>query len=134
MGWTLQDGARLDGAVRRDVGITWNWAEAGRGALRGLLAAVIMLAVDLVLGMAFAIATIPVAMLGVPPQRRRRLRLGLVGLAFAVSSRLGSVLGLWEVVAVAALTGLAYAGVLVSMPRPAPGCSRRCCCQPPPSG
>ena len=62
--------------MRREAGTTWNWAEAGRGALCALPATVIMLAVDLVLGMAFAIATIPVAMLGVPPRRRRRLRLG----------------------------------------------------------
>jgi hypothetical protein len=78
-----------------------------------------MLGVDLILGMAFAMATLPAAMLGVPPDRRRRPRLGLVGLGFAVSYGLGSVLGLWEVAAVPALTALAFAGVLFSVRKPA---------------
>jgi hypothetical protein len=78
-----------------------------------------MLTVDLTLGMAFAIVTLPVAMLGVPPHRRQRPRLGLVGLGFTVSYALGSVLGLWAVAAVAALTVLAFAGVLFSVRKPA---------------
>jgi hypothetical protein len=106
-------------AVRREVGITWDWAEAGRGALCAVPAAVILVTVDVSLGMVFAIATLPVAMLGVPPQRRQRPRLGLVGLGFAASYALGSVLGLWEVAAVAALTVLAFAGVLFSVRKPA---------------
>lgn len=73
------------GAVGREAGITWDWAEAGRGALTALPAAVIMLAVDVSLGVVFALGTLPVAMLGVPPHRARRPRLGLAGLAFAVS-------------------------------------------------
>jgi hypothetical protein len=105
--------------VRHEVGITWNWAEAGRGAVCALPAAVILLAVDVSLGMVFAIATLPVAMLGVPPQRRQRPRLGLVGLAFAVSYGLGSVLGLWQVAAVAALTVLAFARVWFGVRKPA---------------
>jgi hypothetical protein len=105
--------------VRRQVGITWDWAEAGRGLLCALPGAVILLAVDVSLGMGFAIATLPVALLGVPPQPGRRVRLGLVGLAFAGSYGLGSVLGRWEVAAVAALTVLAFAAVLVSVRRPA---------------
>jgi hypothetical protein len=105
--------------VRGEVGITWDWAGAGRGVLCALPAAVVLLAVDVTLGMAFAIATQPVAMLGVPPRRRQRLRLGLVGLGFAVSYALGSVVGLWEVAAVAALTVLAVAGVLFSVRKPA---------------
>ena len=74
-------------------GITWVCADAGRGVVCALPAAAILLAVDVSLGMAFAIATLPVAMLGVPPKRRGRLRLGLVGLAFAGSYALVSVVG-----------------------------------------
>ena len=50
--------------MQHQVGITWDWAEAGRGAVCALPAAVILLAVDVSLGMVFAIATLPVAMLG----------------------------------------------------------------------
>jgi len=104
--------------ARHWAGITWDRAEAGRGTLCALPAAVIIPAVDVTLGMVFAIATLPVAMLGVPPQRGKRPRLGLVGLAFAVSYALGSVTGLQHVVAVAALTLLAFAGVLFSVRKP----------------
>jgi hypothetical protein len=107
------------GAVGDDAGITWDWAEAGRGALTALPAAVILLAVNISLGIVFALGTLPVAMLGVPPQRDRRPRLALAGLAFAVSYAFGSVLGLQAVVAVAGLAVLAYAGVLVSARKPA---------------
>jgi fusaric acid resistance family protein len=104
--------------MRREASITWEWAEAGRGALTALPAAVIMLAVDVSLGIVFALGTLPVAMLGVPPRRGQRPRLGLAGLAFAASYALGSVLGLQPVVAVAALAVLAYAGVLFSVRKP----------------
>jgi hypothetical protein len=106
-------------AVRDDAAITWDWPEAGRGALTALPAAVIMLAVDVSLGIAFALGTLPVAMLGVPPHRSKRPRLGLAGLAFAISYALGSVLGLQAVVAVVGVTVLAYAGVLFSARKPA---------------
>jgi hypothetical protein len=102
----------------REVGITWDWAEAGRGLLCALPGGVILLAVDVSLGMGFAIATLPVALLGVPPQLRQRVRLGLVGAGFAFSYGLGSVLGRWPVAAVAALTLLAAAAVLFSVRRP----------------
>jgi hypothetical protein len=105
--------------VRDEPGITWDWAEAVRGALGALPAAVIVLAVDVSLGIAFALGTLPVAMLGVPPRRSQRPRLGLAGLAFAVSYALGSAAGLQAVVAVAALTVLAYAAVLFSVRKPA---------------
>ena len=64
--WNAQGPARLVTAVRREVGITWNWAEAGRGALCAVPAAVILVTVDVSLGMVFAIAMLPVAMLGGP--------------------------------------------------------------------
>jgi len=107
----------------REAGITWDWAEAGRGVLTALPAAVIMLAVDV--SVVFALGTLPVAMLGVPPHRAQRPRLGLAGLAFAVSYALGSVLGLQDVVAVVAVTVLGYAGVVFSARKPRSGPQER---------
>jgi hypothetical protein len=100
-------------------GITWDWTEAGRGALCALPGAVIMFTVNVSLGMVFALGTTMVAMLGVPPKRSKRPRLVLVGAAFAAFYALGSVLGLWAVVAVVSLTVLAYAAVQLSTRRPA---------------
>ena len=105
--------------MRRDLGITWDWAEAGRGLLCAVPGGLILLSVDVSLGLGFAIATLPVALLGVPPQPSQRVRLGLVGLGFAVSYGLGSVLGRWKLVAVVALTVLAFTAVLFSVRRPA---------------
>src|SRR4051812_13222527 len=101
-------------SVRLGVGISWDWAEAGRGALCTLPGAAILLGVDVSLGMIFALGTLPVAMLGVPASRKRRPRLGLIGLVFAIAYSLGSLLGLNEALAIAGLTVLAYGGVLVS--------------------
>jgi Fusaric acid resistance protein-like len=106
-------------AVRHEHAITWDWADAGRGGLCALPGAVIVLAVDVGLGVIFALGTVVVAMLGVPPGRSQRARLGLVGLGFAVAYGLGSTVALWEVAAVVALTLLAYAAVLLSERKPA---------------
>lgn len=100
-------------SVRLGIGISWDWAEAGRGVLCTLPGAAILLGVDVSLGMIFALGTLPVAMLGVPASRDRRPRLGLIGLAFAIAYSLGSILGLDEAVAIAGLTVLAYVGVVV---------------------
>jgi len=105
--------------VQPGRGITWDWVDAGRGALCALPGAVVVLAVDVGLGMIFALGTLLVALLGVPPARKQRARLGLVGVAFAVAYGLGSTVALWEVAAVAALTLLAYAAVLLSVRKPA---------------
>jgi hypothetical protein len=69
--------------------------------------------------MCFALGTLLVAMLGVPPTRSQRPRLGLAGLAFAVAYGLGATLGLSEAAALVALPVLAYAGVILSVRRPA---------------
>ena len=100
--------------MRDKRAVEWNWTEAGRGALSALPGALMTLVVDASAGMGFALGALVVAMLGVPPSRRDRPRLGLVGLAFALAYGLGSVLGLWPVAAVVALALLAYAGVLAS--------------------
>jgi len=105
--------------VPRQPGIKWDWADAARGALCALPGAVIVLAVDVALGAVFALGTVIVAMLGVPPARKQRARLGLVGLAFAVAYGLGSTVALSDVAAVVALTLLAYGAVLVSVRTPA---------------
>jgi len=70
-------------------------------------------------GTVVALGSLIVAMLGVPPVRRHRLRLGLAGAGFAAAYSLGSILGLWSVAAVTGVVVLAYLGVEVSVRRPA---------------
>jgi len=99
-------------------GITWDWSGAARGALSALPGGAIVLA-DVTLGVVVALGSLVVAMLGVPPVRKHRARLGLVGLGFAAAYALGSVLGLWSVAAIAGLVVLAYLGAEVSVRKPA---------------
>ena len=74
----------------RTPAITWMWPEAIRGAICALPGAVILLAFNVSLGICFALGTLPVAMLGVPPARKARPRLVAAGLGFAVVYALGN--------------------------------------------
>jgi hypothetical protein len=104
--------------VTNEPGIAWDWSGAARGALSALPGGAIVLG-DVTLGIIVALGSLVVAMLGVPPVRKNRPRLGLVGLAFAAAYSLGSVLALWSVAAVVGLVVLAYLGVEVSVRKPA---------------
>lgn len=101
-----------------EPGIAWDWNGAARGALSALPGGAIVLG-DLTLGILIALGSLIVAMLGVPPSRRSRPRLGLVGVAFAAAYSLGSMLALSDVVAVVGLVVLAYLGVVASVRLPA---------------
>lgn len=108
------------GAPTRDrrIGIQWLWPEALRGALCALPAVPVLIAVDVSLGICVALGTLPVALLGVPPARRARPRMVAIGVLFAASYLVGSVLGQWPVAAVAAAGALGYAGVVLAARRP----------------
>lgn len=56
-------------------GISWNWDEARRGVFCALPSPALLLGVDVSLGIVFALGTLPVALLGVPPRRAQRPRL-----------------------------------------------------------
>lgn len=88
------------------AGLSWRWSRFGLG----LLFAVPALAVapfDLSLAVAFGIGVIPAAAFGVPPHRRDRAIIPLVGALSAVGLVVGSLLSTWPVLAVAAVFGLA---------------------------
>lgn len=98
--------------------ITWNWSEAVRGAICALPAAVVLLAIDVNLGIVFAIGVLPVTMIGVLPSRKQRLRAVLLGIAFAVVYFLGGVVSQAPIAALAALFGVAYGGVVLASEKP----------------
>lgn len=103
----------------RTPAITWMWPEAIRGAICALPGAVILLEFNVSLGICFALGTLPVAMLGVPPARNARPRLVAAGFGFAVVYALGCLIGQWAIVAVACVTAFAYAAVLFASRKPA---------------
>ncbi len=106
------------GSMTGDRAITWNWSEALRGAVCALPAAVVLLAVDVNLGIVFAIGVLPVAMIGVLPSHKQRLRALLLGIAFAVVYFLGNVVSQIPLAAVVALFGVSYGGVVLASERP----------------
>jgi hypothetical protein len=72
--------------------IRWARADARHAALSVLPPVVIIVAVDVKAGVLAAIGLLPVCLVGIAPQRRQRLLVGIVGLLFAAGVIVGSVL------------------------------------------
>ena len=100
------------------LGITWSWDAALRGAICALPAVPVIVAVNVSAGICLALGTVLVAFVGVPPKMSMRIRAYLIAVLFAVAYALGSVVGQWPVVAVLALSALAYMSVLIAGQNP----------------
>ena len=106
------------GVMTRDRAISWNWSEALRGTICALPAAVVLLAINVNVGIVFAIGVLPVALMGVLPSNKQRLQALLLGIAFAVVYFLGTLVSQVPLVAVVALFGAAYGGVMLASEKP----------------
>lgn len=73
-------------------GITWSWQAVIRGFFFALPALFVITHGDANKGLALAVGVIPGALLGLIPTRKGRFALPLVGLLFAVSILIGSVI------------------------------------------
>ena len=100
------------------------WADARRGFVVAVPALPIAAATNVSLGVVFALGTLPVAMLGLPPTRRARAKLIVVGVLFAASYAAGCVVGQVSVLAIAAMFLVAGGSVLAAASSIAP---RHCC-------
>jgi hypothetical protein len=96
------------------IGITWNWADARRGFVMAAPALPIAATASLSLAVVFALGTLPVAMLGLPPTRRARAKLIAVGLLFAASYAAGCVVGQVPLLAIAAMFLVGAGSVLAA--------------------
>jgi hypothetical protein len=96
------------------TGISWNRADARRGLCVAAPALPIAAVANVSLGVVFALGTLPVAMLGLPPTRRARLKLIAVGILFAGSYAAGSVIGNVPLLAIAAMFVVAGGSTLVA--------------------
>jgi hypothetical protein len=72
--------------------VQWARVDARHAALSVLPAVVVILAVDVKAGVLAAIGLLPVCLVGITPQRRQRIAVGIVGLLFAAGIIVGSVL------------------------------------------
>lgn len=103
--------ARLRRAMRR--GLAWDRAAASLGALCALPAAAVA-AQDPVRGAALAIGVVPAVLLGIPPRRRGRLAIPVVGALAAVALLVGGALAEAPALAVCAIALLGVLGALLA--------------------
>jgi len=97
--------------------VAWSWSTAALGAL-DVLPAVVVTPFDVTLGLALGFGVLPVALLGVLPTRRGRVRAIPVGVLMGLSILLGSLVSDLHVVAVVAIFGLAVGAALLVERRP----------------
>jgi hypothetical protein len=80
--------------------LVWSWRNAAFGALMSSVAVVVILSGEVENGLYLLIGALPAAILGLPPRRSDRRRVIVIGVLFAVSVMVGSVLAQWAPVAV----------------------------------
>lgn len=97
--------------------LAWTWSDALRCGLCTLPAALIVLTGDPSRGLAWAVGILPAAVIGLAPQRRARLRLVSVGVLFALSILLGSLLIHTSVTAVIGIFAVAFGSALLASRR-----------------
>ena len=102
---------------REQPWLVWRWPAALRGATFALPGAVVV-PFDARLGVALAVGVIPAAVLPLPPQRRDRLVIVVVGALMGISVLVGSLLATTPCLAVAGILVLAVAAAAVAIRRP----------------
>lgn len=101
----MQDVAEADRVDRRS-GLSWQWSRFGLGVLFALPALAVAPSAP-TMGLALAVGVLPAAASGLPPRRRERATVLVIGAVSAAGLLLGSLLALAPVVAVIAVFGLA---------------------------
>lgn len=101
---------------REQPWLVWRWPAALRGATFALPGAVVV-PFDARLGVALAVGVIPAAVLPLPPQRRDRLVIVVVGALMGISVLVGSLLATTPCLAVAGILVLAVAAAAVAIRR-----------------
>jgi fusaric acid resistance family protein len=104
--------------VLSTAGIAWSWESAALGAAYALPAAVVT-ASDPQHGIAFAVGVLPPAIVGLPPRRRGRLLLVLIGLLTGLPMLVGGLLASVPVLAVLAIAGLGVGAAALAARSPA---------------
>src|SRR5215831_8662727 len=88
--------------------IVWDWRGALFGLVLSLPGAALILSGNVKPGIGLLVGVLAAAAVGVPPSRRQRVRILLVGALFATSITLGAFLAQWPVVAVLGIALAAF--------------------------
>ena len=85
---------------RRASNLVWSWRNAAFGAVISTVAVIVIVSGEVEDGLYLLIGAIPAAILGLPPHRKDRRKVIIIGALFAVSVMVGSILAQWAAVAV----------------------------------
>jgi hypothetical protein len=80
--------------------VVWSWRDAAFGAVISSVAGTLIALGHVETGLYLLIGALPAAILGLPPRRKDRRRVMVIGILFAVSVMIGSILAQWVAVAV----------------------------------
>jgi hypothetical protein len=84
----------------RPGNLVWSWRNAAFGAVISTVAVIVIVTGNVEDGLYLLIGAIPAAILGLPPHRKDRRKVIIIGALFAVSVMVGSILAQWAAVAV----------------------------------
>ena len=98
----------------RSPALAWQWIDAALGATYALPAGIVAAFDDPARGLALSVGVLPAAMVGLPPTRKGRLALILLGVLTGVPMLVGGLLSGVPVVAVAAIALLGVGAVLLA--------------------
>src|SRR3954454_1889550 len=93
--------------------VAWDWRNAAFGAVISSVAAIVIAFGHIETGLGLLIGAIPAAIVGLPPRRRDRRRVLIVGILFGASQMFGSILAQWTPVAVVGMFLLGLAAALL---------------------
>src|SRR3954453_11182754 len=88
--------------------VAWDWRNAAFGAVISSVGAIVIALGHIETGLGLLIGAIPAAILGLPPRRRDRRRVLVVGILFGASQMFGSILTQWTP---GAVVGMFFLGV-----------------------
>ena len=97
--------------------LVWSWRNAAFGAVMSSVAVVVILFGDVGNGLNLLLGAIPAAILGLPPHREDRRRVMVIGVLFAVSVLIGSILAQWAAVAVVGMFLMGLGAALLATRR-----------------
>ena len=101
------------GSAQQTPGLVWDWTAAALDAAYALPAAVVVLS-DRSRGLALAVGVLPASIVGLPPTRRGRLAIVVLGTSIGVPMFIGGVLASVPVLAVLAIAGLGAGSALLA--------------------
>lgn len=97
--------------------LVWSWRNAAFGAVMSSVAVVVIVFGDVGNGLNLLLGAIPAAILGLPPHREDRRRVMVIGVLFAASTLIGSILAQWAAVAVVGMFLMGLGAALLATRR-----------------